>query len=57
MKLQIEQNVILRLSPEEANWLKGLLAEPPAMGERPSQEKQRIELHLMLHEALNELQY
>ena len=57
MKIQIEQTLILRLTPEEAVWLKKHLADPPSSDELPYHVKKRVELHSALQEALEELNY
>jgi hypothetical protein len=57
MKIQIEQTIILHMTPNEAAWLKKHLADPPPLEEPSHSQKKRIELHAMLHEALEELNY
>jgi hypothetical protein len=57
MKTEIEQTVILRLSPEEAAWLKDYMAEPMEMEETPYTQKKRMNLFNELHEAIEELKY
>jgi hypothetical protein len=57
MKTEIEQTVILRLTPEETAWLKDCMAEPMEMEESPYTQKKRVNLFSELHKALDELNY
>jgi hypothetical protein len=57
MKVEIEQTIIIRLTPNETAWLKEHLTDPPSSEEPPYDQKKRIELHTMLFEALEELNY
>jgi hypothetical protein len=57
MKVETEQTIIIRLTPNEAVWLKKHLTDPPSSEEMQYDQKKRIELHAMLFEALEELNY
>jgi hypothetical protein len=57
MKAQIEQTIIVHLQPSEAAWLKQILADPPSSEELPYDQKRRIELHDLLFQALEEVNY
>jgi len=54
MKVETKQMIIIRLTPNEAAWLKEELpAAPPSSEEHPNRQKMRTKLR----EALDELNY
>jgi hypothetical protein len=57
VKAQVEQTIIIHLTPNEAVWLKKHLTDPPSSEESTYDQKKRIELHSALHEVLNEIKY